>query len=177
MIRAFVTNERGVAKAIEPSTRDLSLLNYNIYRGTTLDNIEFIGSTTEKSYFDEVEKGTYYYQVKAVYEDNGQECESEAARAYENNEQDYVMVEVTSVEENGVNGLMIYPNPTNGNLNIQVEAMKRITIANALGQVVYDQEVDSDSEVIDMAQYQTGVYMVRITTDNGVAVKRINVVK
>ena len=55
--------------------------------------------------------------------------------------------------------------------------MKRITIANALGQVVYDQEVDSDSEVIDMAQYQTGVYMVRITTDNGVTVKRINVVK
>jgi hypothetical protein len=177
MIRAFVTNERGVAKAIEPSTRDLSLLNYNIYRGTTLDNIEFIGSTTEKSYFDEVEKGTYYYQVKAVYEDNGQECESEAARAYENNEQDYVMVEVTSVEENGVNGLMIYPNPTSGNLNINVEAMRRITIANSLGQIVYDQEVNGDNEIVDMAQYQTGVYMVRIVTDNGVAVKRINVVK
>ena len=177
MIRAFVTNERGVAKAIEPSTRDLSLLNYNIYRGTSLDNIEFIGSTTEKSYFDEVEKGTYYYQVKAVYEDNGQECESEAARAYENNEQDYVMVEVTSVEENGVNGLMIYPNPTSGNLNINVEAMRRITIANSLGQIVYDQEVNGDNEVVDMAQYQTGVYMVRIVTDNGVAVKRINVVK
>jgi hypothetical protein len=84
---------------------------------------------------------------------------------------------VTAIEENGVNGLMIYPNPTSGNLNIQVEAMKRITIANALGQVVYDQEVNSDSEVVDMAQYQTGVYMVRITTDNGVTVKRINVVK
>ena len=55
--------------------------------------------------------------------------------------------------------------------------MRRTTIANALGQVVYDQEVNSDSEVVDMAQYQTGVYMVRITTDNGVAVKRINVVK
>ena len=177
MIRAFVTNERGEAKSVEPSTRDLTFKNYNIYRGTSLDNVELVGTTTEKSYFDEVEKGTYYYQVRACYEDNGQKCESDAAVNCDNEEQDYVLVEVTAIEENGVDGLKIYPNPTNGNLNIQVEAMRRITIANALGQVVYDQEVDSDSEIIDMAQYQTGVYMVRITTDNGVAVKRINVVK
>ena len=177
MIRAFVTNERGEAKSVGDSTRDLSLKNYNIYRGTSLDNVELVGTTTEKSYFDEVEKGTYYYQVTAVYDESGKECESEPAVNCDNEEQNYVLVEVTAIEENGVNGLMIYPNPTSGNLNIQVEAMKRITVANALGQVVYDQEVDSDSEVIDMAQYQTGVYMVRITTDNGVAVKRINVVK
>ena len=87
------------------------------------------------------------------------------------------MVEVTAIEENGVEGLMIYPNPTNGNLNINVEAMRHITITNTLGQVVYDQDVDSDNEVIDMAQYQTGIYMVRIVTDNGVAAKRISVVK
>ena len=178
MIRAFVTNEvRGIATSIDPSTRGLTLKNYNIYRGTTLDNVELIASTTKKKYFDEVEKGTYYYQVTAVYEEDGQECESAPARAYGDYSQNYVKVEVTAIEENGVDGLKIYPNPTNGNLNIQVEAMRRITIANALGQVVYDQEVNSDSEVVDMAQYQTGVYMVRITTDNGVAVKRINVVK
>ena len=60
MIRAFVTNERGEAKSVGDSTRDLSLKNYNIYRGTSLDNVELVGTTTEKSYFDEVEKGTYY---------------------------------------------------------------------------------------------------------------------
>ena len=69
---------------------------------------------------------------------------------------------------------MIYPNPTNGNLNINAEAMRRVTIVNALGQVVYDQEVVGDNTIIDMAQYQIGVYMVRITTDNGVAVKRVS---
>ena len=178
MIRAFVTNEeRGVATSLDPSTRGLTLKNYNIYRGTTLDNIEFVTSTTEKTYFDEVEKGTYYYQVTAVYEENGEECESAPARAYDDYSQNYVMVEVTAIEENGVNGLMVYPNPTNGNLNINVEAMRRITIANALGQIVYDQEVVGDSEIIDMAQYKTGVYMVRIVTDNGVAVERVNVVR
>ena len=174
MVRAFVTNENGVAKSIDPSTRDLTLKYYNIYRGTSLNNIEYVASTTEKTYFDEIEKGTYYYQVTALYEENGEECESAPARAYEDYSQNYVVVEVTAIEENGVNGLMIYPNPTNGNLNINVEAMRRITIANALGQIVYDQEANGDNVIIDMAQYQTGVYMVRITTDNGVAVKRVN---
>ncbi len=177
MIRAFVTNERGVATSIDPSTRDLSLKNYNIYRGTALENVELVASTPDKSYFDEIEKGTYYYQVTAVYEEEGVECESEPAKVYNDETRNYIVVEVTAIEENGVNGLMIYPNPTNGNLNINVEAMRRITIANALGQVVYDQEVNSDSEVIDMAEYQAGVYMVRIATDNGVAVKRISVVR
>ena len=55
--------------------------------------------------------------------------------------------------------------------------MKRISIINTLGQVVYDAEVDSDNEVIDMTQYESGLYMVRIITENGVAVERVNVVK
>ena len=175
MIRAFVTNEsRSVA--LSPST-DKTLVKYNIYRGTTLDNIELVASTTKKNYFDEVEKGIYYYQVTAEYEEDGLVCESAPARAYDNYSQNYVVVEVTAIEENGVAGLMIYPNPTSGDLNINVEAMKRITIVNTLGQIVYDHEANGDNAVVDMSQYQTGMYVVRIVTDNGVAVKRISVVK
>lgn len=178
MIRAFVTNEdRSIAASIDPSTRGLSFKKYNIYRGTSLDNIEWVGDTKDKTYFDEVEKGTYYYQVKAVYEENGIECESAAAKTYNNVLQDYVVVEVTAINENGVDGMMIYPNPTNGNLNINVKAMKRISIANAMGQVVYDNEVADDNVTIDMAQYKTGIYMVRVVTENGVAVERISVVR
>ena len=73
--------------------------------------------------------------------------------------------------------MMIYPNPTNGKLNITAEYMTRINITNTLGQTIYDQEVDSDNQIIDMTQYEAGVYMVRITTENGVAVERVTVVK
>jgi hypothetical protein len=73
--------------------------------------------------------------------------------------------------------MMIYPTPTKDNLNITAEAMTRITITNALGQTIYDQEIDTDNKVIDMTQYETGVYMVHITTENGVAVERVTVVK
>ena len=82
-----------------------------------------------------------------------------------------------SIVENELEDLMVYPNPTKSNLNIAAENMRRISIINTLGQVVYDAEVDSDNEVIDMAQYESGLYMVRIITDNGIAVERVNVVK
>jgi hypothetical protein len=82
-----------------------------------------------------------------------------------------------SVVENELEDLMVYPNPTKSNLNITAENMKRISIINTLGQIVYDAEVDSDNEVIDMAQYESGLYMVRIITENGIAVERVNVVK
>ena len=73
--------------------------------------------------------------------------------------------------------MMVYPNPAKDMLNITAENMRRITINNVLGQIVYDQNVNSDNEIINMSQYEAGIYMVRIVTDNGIAVKRISVAK
>ena len=160
------------------TTRDGELDHYNIYRSTTNDNYQLIGNTKENTYFDTiVEKGTYYYQVTAVYTRGEEICESEPATAYGNPEANYVVIEVTKIDENGVNGLMVYPNPAKDNLNIVAENMRRITICNVLGQVVYDRNVDSDNEIINMSQYEAGIYMVRIATENGVATKRISVTK
>lgn len=67
----------------------------------------------------------------------------------------------------------VYPNPTTGNVTIQANGMKHITVLNTLGQVVYDANVNSAMQVLDMGQYEAGVYMVRVTTDNGVGVQRV----
>ena len=169
-LRAFVSNEpsRGA---------ELMFDYYNIYRGTSNNNYELIATTESNNYFDEVERGTYYYQVTAVYSQGEEICESEPATAYGDSNKNYVIVEVTKIDENGVKGVMTYPNPTKDMLNITAENMKRITINNVLGQVVYDREVNSDNEIINMSQYEAGIYMVRIATENGVAVKRISVAK
>ncbi|MBR3914962.1 MAG: T9SS type A sorting domain-containing protein, partial [Bacteroidales bacterium] len=87
----------------------------------------------------------------------------------------FVVVTVTSIDENGVEGMMIYPNPTKDNVTISAEGIERITITNALGQVMLDKVVNSDSEILNMGQYEAGVYMVRIVTANGVATERITV--
>ena len=151
--------------------------HYNIYRSTSNDNYQLIGETEAHNYFDEVEAGKYYYQVTAVYSRGDETCESEAATAYDDNSKDYIVVEVTNINENGVKGMMVYPNPAKDMLNITAENMKRITISNVLGQVVYDRDVNSDNEIINMSQYEAGIYMVRIATENGIAVKRISVTK
>ena len=82
-----------------------------------------------------------------------------------------------SVEENTTVDMTIYPNPTSDHLNILMDGMKHISITNSLGQLVYDKDVDSDNEVINMSQFEAGVYMLHLTTDAGMATERVIVIK
>ena len=174
-LRAYASNDVRGESEIASRAEDPILDHYNVYRSTTNGNYQKIAETKEVRYFDEIAKGTYYYQVKAVYTRGEETCESEAALSHEDPTKDYIVVEVTTIDENGVKGMMIYPNPTDGNLNITAENMRRITIVNALGQMVYDREANADETIINMSQFDAGIYLVRITTENGVAVKRISV--
>lgn len=198
VLRAFVTNEadRSVAELKEidfkgetseefnisfldepiavTANRESTLDHYNVYRGFDLDDMEVIAETKEGNYFDVVGSGRYYYQVTAVYTEGEDSCESEPAGLYGNPSQKYVVVEVLGIDENGVNGFMMYPNPTRDALTINAESMSRITIANALGQIVLDKAVDSDNEVIDMSRYDAGMYIVRIMTENGAVVRKVS---
>ena len=82
----------------------------------------------------------------------------------------------TDVNEFGVKA-SLYPNPTNGNVTIEAEGMQRLTVVNELGQVVYDAEVSNDTETLNMSQFGSGVYMIRIYTENGMGVKRVSVIR
>ena len=118
--------------------------------------------------------GTYYYQVRAYYDN---ECESEPAKAYDNPTVDYVMLNTTAagVDENG--GMAIFPNPTKGNVTIQAAGMQHITVVSVLGQVVYDADVAGDELILNMSKYTAGMYTVRVMTENGMRVERITVIR
>lgn len=150
--------------------------HYNIYRSTTNGDYQLIAETDEEEYADVLtEEGTYYYQVTAVYAEFGEECESEPATTSDN--QNYVVVETVSLDENADNVMTVYPNPTYSCLNIAADSMTHVAIYNMSGQLVYDNSVAEDNVTVDMSQYESGTYMVRITTENGVAVERVTVVK
>lgn len=112
------------------------------------------------------DKEVHEYCIRVVYDDYGMSC----AQCAE-------VLDQTSVNENGANAMSIYPNPVKDNLTIAAEAMTRITITNTLGQVMFDEQVVSNNEVINVSQYEAGVYVVRIATENGVSVERITVIK
>ena len=67
----------------------------------------------------------------------------------------------------------LYPNPTTNNVNIAAPGLNHITLMNALGQVVYESNANGNLFSLDMSSYQTGVYMVRVKTENGESVKLV----
>ena len=71
----------------------------------------------------------------------------------------------------------VYPNPTSGDIRIEANNMVRVSVVNTLGQVVYNKAVEGNEAIINMAQFDNGVYMVNIITENGTSVKRVVVNK
>lgn len=70
--------------------------------------------------------------------------------------------------------ISVYPNPTTGNVNVTAPGLSHITVMNALGQIIYDCEVNGNMTTLDMNSYQAGIYMVRVITENGESVKLIS---
>jgi len=166
-----------VAPAFSPMNR-AEIVKYNVYRSTDNETYTMIGevpvnTTGYYEYIDTPEVGTYYYQVRAYYDND---CESDPAPSFDNPANDYVMITVAlGVDENG--GMAIFPNPTKGNVTIQANGMSHITVVSVLGQVVYDADVDTNEVILNMSQYSAGMYTVRVVTENGVRVERITVVR
>jgi len=206
MIRGFVTNEgkggmvenialeqpavmessTGVLSHTEVVSKpaDLSFMNrasivkYNVYRSTDNATYTMIGEVAEDGsgyyeYIDSPAVGTYYYQVRALYDND---CESEPAVSGIDPSVNYVIAHNTGLNENNDN-VALYPNPTNGNVTIEAAGMSRITVVSVLGQVVFDTELSADNFTLNMAQFNAGLYMVRVYTENGVTVKRVTVMQ
>ncbi len=160
---------------------------FNIYRSTSEGNytllatVPFEAGMTSYEYLDtDVDTHVgYYYQVTAhyTYEDDV-ECESPPAMSLLIPEDDFVYVYITGVEELSQAEARIYPNPANNSINIEAKDMQRITVVNAVGQMVYDMELDQLSKVtLNTASYEAGMYILRIATSNGMVTKRMTIIR
>ena len=88
-----------------------------------------------------------------------------------------VFAPITSVDENNAVEVLTYPNPTNGQVRIEAEGLKHITISNMLGQTVYEGSANGNAFEYDFGKHGAGLYLVGIETASGVAVKKVSVVK
>ena len=79
---------------------------------------------------------------------------------------------VTSTDEMPVT---IYPNPVSDQANILCEGMTSITVISILGQQVDNLRFDNpvNQAILELSHYPQGIYLVRITTAQGIAVGRI----
>ncbi len=158
------------AGPVPPTPPTEGILGVILYR-----NDEFVGifDANTTTFVDEgLESGHYDYTIRVIY--GGEYDVTYYAMSCGDEAEVEVIIGVTENDE-VVNS--IYPNPTSGDLYINATAMKHVTVFNAMGQMVLDQEVSGDSMVLNMGQLESGVYMVKVTTETGSNVKRINVVK
>ena len=93
---------------------------------------------------------------------NGCEAESE------------ITVNVTvGVSENDALNAKIYPNPTQGELNVRCAGMREIIVFMPNGQTIEKINVNDDNYTLNMNDYKSGVYYLRITTENGTSIQKV----
>lgn len=175
---AVVIDNITVTNAVWAGTAS-ETVRYHIYRSFDGSNYNIIGwaDGNAVSYDDnDIQSVNCYYKVTAINTMPGNEtCESAPAMAVDGLH-DFVTVQTDGINE--MNGdFRVYPNPSFGQITIEAEGMSRVTVMNALGQIVYDAPTDTDQMILDLSQYGTGMYMIRISSAKGVSVKRVSVVK
>ena len=84
-------------------------------------------------------------------------------------------IDITSLDENTAN-INIYPNPTNGLLNVSGNGTMRISVSNLLGQTLNEITAEGNT-TLDLSRYESGMYLIRIETENGVMVQKVTVRK
>ena len=79
----------------------------------------------------------------------------------------------TSVEENVTtkNYISLYPNPAKGFVTIQsdepIVSLKHVEVYDVMGRKVMSEALDGQSQMLNIAKLLSGVYHVRVQTDNG----------
>ena len=76
----------------------------------------------------------------------------------------YTFGQLTAAEWLNANQIELYPNPTNGKLNIQgVKKGQRIQVYNLLGSTIIDINVQNDLEILNINEHPAGLYMIVIS--------------
>ncbi|WP_347924791.1 T9SS type A sorting domain-containing protein [Pontimicrobium sp. SW4] len=70
----------------------------------------------------------------------------------------------------------IYPNPFNDFVNIHTESNSQIEVYNLLGKRILIQNINKGNSKINVSEYETGIYLFKITNEN-LQIKTMKVIK
>lgn len=82
--------------------------------------------------------------------------------------------EVLGINENTIDGLVVYPNPTSTILNVSAATqLVSIEVINILGQTLLSKQVGSAQAQLDLSALASGNYFVRVQAENATTVLQI----
>ena len=84
------------------------------------------------------------------------------------------IVPVSSINENKIESLKVYPSPTSNLLNVTTDAIQitRISIQDVNGRIVWNSTPLNSASNIDVANLNSGVYLITVHTENGKETRR-----
>ena len=85
-------------------------------------------------------------------------------------------IDITLNEERSHSSIAIYPNPSRGQFNLRSQddnLIQQVKIYNLNGSEIMSLEVDSYSEFIDLSQFGSGIYQIRIITEDFIQINPI----
>ncbi len=73
------------------------------------------------------------------------------------------------------NGISIYPNPTNGILNFEFanNNIQKLSISDITGKTIIERTEIQQNEMIDLSNFENGIYIIKIQTDNEIFTTKI----
>lgn len=84
----------------------------------------------------------------------------------------------TGIADPKISSVLVFPNPARDKLSVRSDSpIRQISLIGMLGNVIYQQEVMADRYEINLAGFPEGTYLLRAITDQGVVVKRIQVIR
>jgi hypothetical protein len=144
----------------------------NLMEGVSIsltDGVDIWTNTTDANgqIMFEVHSGTYYYTATM---DGYDTMEGEVIIDYASESVDVMMP--LGIGETTIPGFVVYPNPSEGSFTVQADANGSIVVLDAVGQVVMEKSFN-DATSIDLTNSASGVYFIRLMTENKVNTKRI----
>lgn len=144
MLRAYTTEENETP------------MTYNLYK-----NEEMLTSgLSDLTYTDNEAEGDVCYKVEAVL--NGKSI----------SQSDTLCLSI-AVEPDEVKKDLIFPNPVKDYLTVIYEDVLNVKIINITGAVVFSQDTNSENFVIDMRPFESGTYILQLTTETKVITEKI----
>jgi hypothetical protein len=164
-----------VNRVFTPGNGSRDLMGYNIYRSIEGGDYEMIDFTPGTSYLDTeatpVIGALYCYMVTAVWESETDQCESAFS-----NEDCAIWTSIGDGDGAGSSSFSLYPNPADDHVFITTSGeLKRVTVYNALGQLVVDEITTGKQYELTTSGYTIGVYMVRVETAEGVTTRTLTI--
>ena len=82
---------------------------------------------------------------------------------------------VVGIEENVTENIKVYPNPAKDfvKLTAQGSTLKAIKVYNCLGMIFEEINVNANEIVIDITDYNSGIYFINIETENGNHIQKV----